>query len=813
MRYAEVSVNSPIGQKSAFSYRIPDDLNLAEGQPVWAPFGNKVLQGIVLKLTPSPLVEETRDIAGIIESIPLVSPVRIALAQWISSNYLAPLFASVALMLPPGFERRVVTLIGNPPNAVSIPDDLTPDQRRMLEFIRTKDNVPLKELAKKFGVQSAKKDLSALLGRGLATKTYKLENEKVKPRMASYIRLKTGPEEAEKAMSSFSKSSPRQAEIIRYLIANPGPAAEQQLKQDLACSHQTIKSLLDKNLIELFKERSARDPLILGRAKLSSALKLTADQEKAYQQICAGLRNAGGPPAKPEVFLLHGVTGSGKTEIYLQCLEEAKRLGKKAIVMVPEISMTPQIIERFAARFPGKVAVLHSGLSLGEQFDEWWRIYHGEFDVVIGPRSAIFAPQPDLGLIIIDEEHEWTYKQTDKPPHYHARQAALKLAQLSGATVILGSATPEVESYFKALLGEFQLLNLPQRINQAEGTPLPAVEVIDLRRELKAGNFSVFSRSLSRAMEKALENKQQVLLFLNRRGSASIIECRDCGFVICCKRCEIPMSYHFAGQILLCHQCNYRIPVPQYCPRCRSRRIKYLGIGTEQLERETARVFPQARILRWDSDVTRGGGHTHQDIFQQFQSGQADILIGTQMIAKGLDFPGIAVVGVVNADIALNLPDFRSGERTFQLLSQVGGRAGRGTEQGQVLIQTYSPENYAIQAAAGNDYRAFYEKEIAYRRELHNPPFSRLARLVYTHKNDARCQEESQRIRGLLVQKKEAFGLGDIGLVGPAPAFFHRLRGRYRWQMVLRASDPAAFLGDIPFPRGWVIDVDPVGMA
>jgi len=446
------------------------------------------------------------------------------------------------------------------------------------------------------------------------------------------------------------------------------------------------------------------------------------------------------------------------------------------------------------------VAILHSKLSLGEQFDEWQRIRNGEFDVVIGPRSAIFAPQPELGLIVIDEEHEWTYKQHDKSPRYQARDVAIKLAELTGAVVILGSATPDVETFYYTQRGDYGLLQLPERVVPDEGSPLPQVEVVDLRDELKAGNMSIFSRSLSQVTAKAVANKEQVILFLNRRGGATFIQCRSCSFVLRCKRCEVALTYHFAEDVLVCHQCNYKMPVPQICPRCLSRRIKFLGTGTQKLEREASYTFPQARLLRWDSDVTKGR-YSHQEILNKFRTHEADILIGTQMVAKGLDLPLVTLVGVINADISLNLPDFRAGERTFQLLSQVLGRAGRGTLGGQVIIQTYSPEHYAVQTAAKHDYALFYEKEIDYRRQLHNPPFTRLACLVYSHTNDALCQREAERMKHLLIGEIESKGIDDLNLIGPAPAFIHKLRGRFRWQLILRGSEPSAFLSQIPIPQ------------
>jgi primosomal protein N' (replication factor Y) len=487
-------------------------------------------------------------------------------------------------------------------------------------------------------------------------------------------------------------------------------------------------------------------------------------------------------------------------------------MGKRGIVLVPEIALTPQTIERFAARFPGRVAVLHSQLSLGEQFDEWQRIRNGDFDVVIGPRSAVFAPQPDLGLIVLDEEHEWSYKQPDKSPRYHTRDVALKLAELTGAVVVLGSATPDVESFYHTQQGDYQLLTLPGRVTPRDGTALPQVEVVDLKEELKAGIRSLFSRSLSEAISQAVTSDEQVILFLNRRGAATFVQCRSCGFVLRCKRCEVPLNYHLTGDRLVCHQCNYHMPVPASCPRCTRRNLKFLGLGTQKLEQEAGYNFPTARLLRWDTDVTRGR-YSHDEILSKFRRHQADILIGTQMVAKGLDMPLVTLVGVVSADTALNLPDFRAGERIFQLLSQVAGRAGRGIKGGKVIIQTYTPEHYAIQAAAKHDYAAFYNKEVEYRRQLRNPPFSRLACLTYSHTNDTLCQRETERMKRLLSQEMDSQGVADIEIIGPAPAFIHRLRGRFRWQLILRGRGLSDFLAPMPFPQGWVVDIDPVGLS
>lgn len=808
MSYAEVSVNSPVAQRRTFSYTIPSGLSIDVGQAVWVPFGNKLLQGIVLELNSYPSVEETREIASVIEPRPLLSKTHVLLARWLSEYYLSPLFDAVALMLPPGFERRTVTFISISPNAEVDRSALTPEQRQILELVQRQGKVSLRELEKRLRTREARFTISKLVNQGLLVKSYELEKIKVRPKTVAYLRLEVAAGEArQEAAGLYKKGANKQAVLLDYLAQQTEPVSLAEARRNVGCDKAVADALVRKGLVAIKPVEVKREPISYQGITPSQPLTLTAAQRSALEAIKSSLAKG-----NASVFLLHGVTGSGKTEVYLQALAEVVGLGKRGIVLVPEIALTPQTIERFASRFPHRVAVLHSKLSLGEQFDEWQRIRDGEFDVVIGPRSAIFAPQPDLGLIVVDEEHEWAYKQQDKSPRYHARDAAIKLAELTGAVVILGSATPDVETFYHAQQGDYHRLQLPERVTPRDGSALPAVEVVDLREELKAGNRSLFSRSLSQAVTQAVANREQVILFLNRRGGATFIQCRSCGLVLTCKRCEVPLTYHPVGDVLVCHQCNYRMPVPQICPRCLSRRIKFLGVGTQKLEQEVGQGFPQARRLRWDSDATRGK-HSHDEMLGKFRSHQADILIGTQMIAKGLDLPLVTLVGVVSADTALNLPDFRAGERTFQLLSQVAGRAGRGTLGGRVIIQTYTPEHYAIQAASRHDYASFYEQELNYRRQLRNPPFTHLACLVYTHTNDAHCQRQAEMMKRRLTQEIDAQGIAGIELIGPAPAFIHRLRGRFRWQLILRGSDLSAFLSRITFPQGWTVDIDPLGLV
>ncbi len=810
MGYAEVSVNSPIAQRRTFSYAIPSGLNIDVGQAVWVPFGDRLLQGVVLELTQYPAVEETREIAGVMEPHPLLSPYQVALARWLSERYLSPLFDTVALMLPPGFERKALTFISVPliPSGFDS-SSLTQEQRYVLDLVGERGRVGLKELEKALGKKKAQSVVAQLAGRGLAVRSYELEPVRVKPKTVSYLRLLvTAGEARQEAAKSREKRTTRQAALLDFLAQQSEPVSLVEAKKSIKCDKAIVDALVSRGLLELQQVEVRREPISYQGIGPSRPLQLTSAQKSALQSVRSGLLQ---PASGPTIFLLHGVTGSGKTEVYLQALAEAVKLGKRGIVLVPEIALTPQTVEWFASRFPHRVAVLHSKLSLGERFDEWQRIRNGEFDVVIGSRSAIFAPQPDLGLVVMDEEHEWTYKQNDSP-YYHARDVAIKLAELTGAVVILGSATPGVETYYHAQRGDYQLIQLPERVTPSEGSPLPQVEVVDLKDELKAGNRSLFSRSLSQATAEAVAGGEQVILFLNRRGASTFIQCRSCGFVFRCRRCEVALTYHSVGDVLVCHQCNYKMSMPEVCPRCLSRRIKMLGVGTQKLEQEAGYAFPGARLLRWDSDVTKGK-YSHQEILGKFRSHQADILIGTQMIAKGLDLPLVTLVGVINADTGLALPDFRAGEKTFQLLSQVLGRAGRGNLWGRVIIQTYSPEHYAIQAAAEHDYTLFYDREIAFRRQLHNPPFTRLACLVYSHTNDALCRREAERMKRLLVGERDSRGIADLSLVGPAPASIHRLRGRFRWQIILRGAELSAFLSTIPVPRGWTIDIDPVGLV
>jgi primosomal protein N' (replication factor Y) len=810
MNYAEVAVNSP-GSRSTFCYAISPGLNISAGQAVWVPFGSRVMQGIVLRLSKEPSVEETKEITGIVADFPLLSPIQIELAQWISEHYFSSIFDALSLMLPPGFERRAITCFQLTDSQVDLP--LTPEQRQILHIMRGKKKTNLPELEKAIGKKKARQITDQLLDRKLITKTLELEKAKIKPKTLPYIKLVVHREEIEAAKARLDKSRAyKQAELLEFLTGQTQPISISELRKRLSCSPATIKALERHQLVSVERFRVRRDPLSHLSFTTSPPPVLTSSQQTAWEAIRDVIVGEARQSNSPSVFLLFGVTGSGKTEIYLRALAQVIAAGKRGICLIPEIALTQQTVERFANRFPGRVAVLHSGLSPGEQFDEWQWIMEGNCDVVIGPRSALFAPLSSLGLIIIDEEHEWTYKQEDKSPRYHARDVAIKLAQLSDAVVILGSATPDIGSFHKAQQGEYQLVELKERITPRGYSPLPEVSIVDLKEELKAGNTSLFSRSLLAAMKEALAQGEQIVLFLNRRGTATFVRCRNCGFVFRCPRCSIALTYHSVEKRLICHRCRYSIPVPQSCSRCSRRNLRLLGIGTQRVEEEARHFFPEARLLRWDRDViTRR--YAHEELLKNFRDHKADVLIGTQMIAKGLDLPRVTLAGIINADTGLNFPDFRSSERTFQLLCQVAGRAGRGVKAGKVIIQTYSPDNYTIKAAARHDYLGFYYKEIDYRRRYNYPPFSQLVRLVYSHTDEELCHREAERVYRLILDERAREGMIDFNIIGPVPAFAFRARGRYRWQLFLRGLDSTRMLSRFTLPRGWTIDVDPLGIV
>ncbi|HBY96933.1 MAG TPA: primosomal protein N', partial [Chloroflexi bacterium] len=631
--------------------------------------------------------------------------------------------------------------------------------------------------------------------------------------------------------------------VLEFLARNPTEMTVGEVYAATGAMLRHLEALAAEGLILITEREVTRNPLAGRVFAPDEPPVLTDEQSEAWREIEVSLNVDRRGPG--EVFLIHGVTGSGKTELYLRAVAEVLRQKRQAIVLVPEIALTPQTIARFGARFGETIALQHSQLSLGERFDEWRRLRDGRAEVAIGSRSAIFAPVASPGLVVIDEEHEWTYKQEALPgycfPHYHARDVAETLARLTGCTVLLGSATPSVESAYRAQSGAYRLLTMSGRValqrrqrtatlrpllQQRGVVPdseppdelaggLPPVQVVDLRQELRAGNTSIFSRALQRAVETTLSAGEQAVLFLNRRGASTFVMCRDCGWVASCPRCDLSLTYHERSGVissaptsLVCHQCNRHAPVPTICPRCLSVRVKHFGVGTEQVETRARELFPGARIMRWDKDTASEKG-AHERMLSRFAAGQADLLIGTQMIAKGLDLPLVTLVGVITADTAMHLPDFRAAERTFQLLTQVAGRAGRSFLGGRVILQTYTPLHYAIQAASRHDYHTFYTHEMAFRAEHAYPPLAPLIKLVYSASKAETAQAAAEELAGVLATHLAQLGLGATDLIGPAPAFFGRLWGRYRWQLLVRGPGAHELLLGLTLPPGWIVDVDP----
>ena len=547
--------------------------------------------------------------------------------------------------------------------------------------------------------------------------------------------------------------------VIDYFISNPKPIERQKILSLLGISSSVIKSLVDKGILYESMQEVYRDPYQDRIFEHTEPLQLTEEQSVAIKPILQTIEEK-----RHDVFLLYGITGSGKTEVYMQSIQKVLEEGREGIVLVPEISLTPQMVNRFKGRFGDEVAVLHSGLSIGEKYDEWRKIQRKEVRVAVGARSAIFAPFENLGIIIIDEEHETSYKQEDNP-RYHARDVAIERARTHNCPVILGSATPSLETFARAKKGVYQLLTLSKRMNDQS---LPTVDIVDMREELREGNRTMFSRVLYDKLQDRLMKKEQTVLFLNKRGHSSFVMCRDCGYVIQCPNCDISLTYHRYQQQMKCHYCGYEAVVPTICPECTSEHIRYFGTGTQKVEEELGKIFPEARVIRMDVDTTSRKG-SHEKLLTAFQEGKADILLGTQMIAKGLDFPNITLVGVLSADTMLHLPDFRSSEKTFQLLTQVSGRAGRHELAGEVVIQTYSPEHYSIELAGQQDFDQFYQKEMMIRKIHQYPPFYYLALITVSHEELMKVVDVTEKISVTLSSRlsKGAHILGPVACSNP----------------------------------------------
>lgn len=816
MRFAEVAVDAPTGSRRTFSYAVPDGMDARAGHLVQAPFGARMLQGIVFALADAPQVAQTKDIAAVLFEDTLLDETRLRLAEWISEYYMCSLFEATAPMLPPGGRVRPKTSLSLA-HADTDTDALTPLQQRVVDYIAKREaagRVAAQERLVKALGDSAAASVASLVSKGIVKREYSLPDPSVRHKRSASVSLCADKAaEIEEWLSGVKRPAPKQRGLLERLRRDGGAMDAAAARKEYGAG--AVRALLNKRWLAIQTTTVDRDPLDGRVFERAEPLRLTDRQAAIAADIRAAIADSGDGRKS---FVIQGITGSGKTEVYLDAVGECLRMGRQAIALVPEIALTYQTIERFAARFAGRIAALHSGLTDGERFDQWWKIRRGEYDIVIGSRSAVMAPVPNLGLIVIDEEHEWTYKQHDAMPRYHARDVARRLSDLTGAVVVMGSASPDVATYFGGLRRRHNLHLLTERFADVGGganakrAALPSVSVVDMRRELREGNSDMFSRALSSALDECLASGSQAMLFLNRRGTAAFYQCYSCGYSLKCRRCDVSVTYHAKIKRFICHYCGYGRKPPDMCPQCLNYRMRYYGIGTEAVADEVALRYPDAGVLRWDRDIA-ASPKAHEDLLRRFRSGEARVLVGTQMIAKGLHFPEVTLVGVVSADIGLSIPDYRAGERAFQLLYQVAGRAGRGRRAGRVIIQTFQPDNYAIQAAAAQDYQAFYTREMAYRREQTNPPYSRLIRLLYAHTNQARCEGEALRLAEALREQQAAWGYSDVEVLGPTPAYPMRLRGRYRWHIVLRGAEPRALLDKVDAPRDWHVDVDPVALT
>lgn len=783
-RYVEIVINNKSSHtNTTYTYGIPDGLmdGISIGTRVMVPFGkgNKLIEGYVVDDNVDIEIPafKVKYIQDIVDEEKLISENLIELCKWMREKYLCTYIDAVQCMIPTGLSYKLdrkIRLNDSYNNGQAIDIRLSDKQKTVVEAIRTHRNITESSLKQILSLETAG-IVKSLVDKGIIVLENHFKNE-VNPLKEKIVGLTEGLNIGEE-LGKLKKNAIKQKEMLHYLMEN-GPVKWSTLRKDLGVNGSLIDSLREKGLVKIEVIEKKRDPFGQTEIVAEKKFELTDEQNQVIQQVIPSMMNFQYQP-----FLIHGITGSGKTEVYMQLIRKVIEQSREAIVLVPEISLTPQMIERFRSRFGNQIAVLHSKLSLGERYDEWNRIKRGEVKIAIGARSAVFAPFDNLGIIIVDEEHEHTYK-SEQSPKYHAVEVAEFRCKQRNAILLLGSATPSLESYHKSEKGIYRMLSMENRYNQNK---LPDVHIIDMRAELQNGNKSVFSERLYREIHKNLEMGEQTILFLNRRGYSTFISCRSCGYVVKCPHCEISLTYHKNSQFLSCHYCGYKQNPPQLCPKCNSKYIKYFGTGTEKIEKMTQELFPAAKISRLDLDTTSRKG-SMEKIIREIRQGKVDIVIGTQMIAKGLDFPNVTLVGVIAADMSLNLPEFRAAERTFQLITQVAGRAGRGERLGRVIVQTYEPEHFAIQASQNHDFVSFYHQEIAVRESFNYPPFSQLINIMITGENETDVIRLSNEYAAELKYALKNVDITEEIIFGPGPAALARINQKYRWQIIIKSK-------------------------
>ncbi|EOW9529504.1 primosomal protein N' [Bacillus cytotoxicus] len=763
MKFASVIVDVPARQTDRpFDYIIPkkwEDI-VQTGMRVVVPFGPRKLQGFIIDIKDSVDVEskKLKSLHEILDVTPVLNEELLKLGFWLTEETLCYTISAFQVMLPTAIKATYKKLL-----QLHNSDEVSPEIDHLFQG---KDRIDWEEVASQPELyRMVQKEIT----NGTVEVIYKVK-DKVQKKKQRVVQPELQEKELEAA--AFELKSKKQQDILYYFMENYHTVPLKVLKEELQITDAPIKSLVKKGLLSEKYIEVYRNPYDEGDFEKTKPFPLTDEQKQVITPILSAIKNE-----TYNSFLLYGVTGSGKTEVYLQSIAAVLEKGKEAIVLVPEIALTPQMVERFKGRFGSQVAVLHSALSVGEKYDEWRKILRKEVKVVVGARSAIFAPFENLGIIIIDEEHESSYKQEDNP-RYHARDVAIWRGRYHHCPIVLGSATPTLESFARAKKGVYELLTMEKRMNEQA---LPTVDIIDMREELRDGNRSMFSRALHEKIADRLKKKEQMVLFLNRRGHSTFVMCRDCGYVVQCPHCDISLTYHKINHRLKCHYCSYEEQMPTACPACNSSHIRFFGTGTQKVEEELTKLFPEARVIRMDVDTTSRKG-MHEKLLKAFGEEKADILLGTQMIAKGLDFPKVTLVGVLTADTMLHLPDFRASEKTYQLLTQVSGRAGRHDLPGEVVIQTYTPEHYSIELAKGQKYDLFFEQEMQMRRMRQYPPYYYVALVTVSHPELLKAVQVTEKIVGYLRAKcsRQAMVLGPVA--SPIP----RIKDRYRYQCMIK---------------------------
>lgn len=774
----------PLPVTHPFTYTIPERFldEVVPGVRVLCPFGPRKTTGFVVGRTDQTDIEKLKEIEEVLDPVPLFTPQVLELARWIADYYICGWGEVLKAALPAGIhldsERAVRLVHGDPDMLSQTLESRAPRQADIVQRLAVQNPMRLSALTRAMG-KNIYGPLKQLRERGYVKMELELPEPKVRAKYETLVYLSDNhsADEIGELISRLQDKAPKQASVLSLMLSATGA----EMTRPEVCRHAGAKSTVVNALVERgYLRLEQREVIREYYSELSIApppkLTLNPDQQTALDSLKSALDTGAF-----DTFLLHGVTGSGKTQVYIEAIYHTLQKGKTAIVLVPEIALTPQTVRRFRAHFDDKVAVFHSRMSPGERYDSWRKTWEGRHKIVIGPRSAIFSPLKHIGLIIVDEEHEHSYKQTDLTPRYNGRDIAVVRAQVEKAVVVLGSATPAVESYFNASIQKYKFLKMPNRIDDV---PMPRVEIVDMKREPKIIGRKepiIFSRRLREKMDEKLSRGEQIILFLNRRGFATMFKCHDCGYLAKCPHCDISMTYHLRGHLLKCHYCGYTRRSPEVCPECQGRDVMLRGMGTQRVEEELNMLFPGVEALRMDLDTTKGR-MAHDRVLSKFGSGTFQILLGTQMVAKGLDFPNVTLVGVINADTELLLPDFRSAERTFQLLTQVAGRAGRKAKLGEVVIQTYTPDHYSLQYARTHDYENFFRAELFDRKGLMYPPYSRVINVLFKGPDEKRVETVARQVGELIPPSSQ------YRMLGPTVAQLAKLQNNYRWQLLLMSD-------------------------